>query len=146
MCACKNRCFFDNSWTLIPWNGAGPRARTGHSLVAFEQHIWLFGGDGGPLAGRLNDLWRWSFESKEWAFVESGAYLKFLQKVSLFFVEKFSSEGDIPPPSVKHTAAIVDGSMVVYGGWDWERAFKDLHLFDFGDSKIYLDFAFDVTL
>ncbi len=48
------------------------------------------------------------------------------------------AEGNPPTARVNHTACVVDGEggvgsfIVVFGGWDWQTAFRDVHVYDFG--------------
>ncbi|OAY71428.1 Nitrile-specifier protein 5 [Ananas comosus] len=53
-----------NEWTLLSSGDAGPPHRSYHSMVADDRRVYVFGGCGN--AGRLNDLWAYDTNDKQW--------------------------------------------------------------------------------
>lgn len=86
---------------LSPW----PRAVAGHSAAAWERKMWVFGGytkdceDAGAKAGgtAIDDLWCISLDGGMW--------------------EQVRPNGKAPSPRYRHASCIVNGSLLVYGGF-----------------------------
>lgn len=90
-----------------------PSPRRGHSLVYFDEYLYLFGGFArGYLcnrghkstcilnAGVNNELWRFDLHTKTWMEVTSGSY------TSAF----------VPPAREKHSMVVVENRLLVFGG------------------------------
>jgi N-acetylneuraminic acid mutarotase len=71
--------------------------------------MWIVSGCGG---GRmLDDLWMFDPEAALWHRIEA--------------------KGERPEPRCRHTATVLEGQQLfVFGGWDWNRAFRDAHALD----------------
>ncbi|KAB7501181.1 Leucine-zipper-like transcriptional regulator 1 [Armadillidium nasatum] len=72
----------------------GPR-RSKHTVVAFRDAIYVFGGDSGKVM--LNDLLRFDVKEKSWG--------------------RAFTNGFPPPPRYHHSAVVHDSSMFVFGGF-----------------------------
>ncbi|XP_042504176.1 nitrile-specifier protein 5 [Macadamia integrifolia] len=53
-----------NEWTLLSSGDIGPDHRSYHSMIADDDHVYVFGGCG--VAGRLNDLWAFGIKDHKW--------------------------------------------------------------------------------
>ena len=87
----------------IPLGSNSPSKRWGHSSVAFEDSILIFGGRN---EHDLNDLYMFSTVTNEWT--------------------KMPESTSTPKPRRRHTASMVGSCMFVFGGFDG-NFFEDLH-------------------
>lgn len=76
----------------------GPR-RSKHTLVAYKDAIYIFGGDNGKQM--LNDLIRFDVKDKSWGRAFSTGLLK----------------SNPPAPRYHHSAVIYEKSMFIFGGY-----------------------------
>jgi ubiquitin C-terminal hydrolase len=87
-------------WKLTRVRGRVPQARYGHSLVACNGYLWLFGGISAAHHA-LNDLWFFDVSTLTWTMVHD--------------TERLPS-GAIPAPRVLHTSvATEDGIYIAFG-------------------------------
>ncbi|KAK2048686.1 kelch domain-containing protein [Colletotrichum somersetense] len=92
----------NNRWEMLIQNtdsggpavGKIPAARTNHSVVTFNDKMYLFGGTNGYQW--FNDVWSYDPAINEWAQLDCIGY--------------------IPVPREGHAAAIVDDVMYIFGG------------------------------
>ncbi|KAK1590845.1 kelch domain-containing protein [Colletotrichum navitas] len=92
----------NNRWEMLIQNtdsggpavGKIPAARTNHSVVTFNDKMYLFGGTNGYQW--FNDVWSYDPATNEWAQLDCIGY--------------------IPVPREGHAAAIVDDVMYIFGG------------------------------
>ncbi|CCU77529.1 kelch-domain-containing protein/putative Tip elongation aberrant protein 1 [Blumeria hordei DH14] len=91
-----------NRWEMLirnsdeggPPPGQIPPARTNHSIVTYNEKLFLFGGTNG--FQWFNDVWSYEPTSNSWASLDCIGY--------------------IPSPREGHAAAIVDDVMYIFGG------------------------------
>jgi chromosome segregation ATPase/N-acetylneuraminic acid mutarotase len=95
-------------WERVPYSTPAPLARTGHTLVPFENKLYLFGGTDGDY--HYNDSWSFDLATGAWTELECIGY--------------------IPIPREGHAAAIVNGVVYVFGG-------RDVHGKDLGDLAAF---------
>jgi len=101
---------FADSWLELEVPLA-PSARSGHSLTAVDEDLYLFGGQGdGSAAG--NELYRWAGDAIGWLSV--------------------SPEGQLPPARSLHATAAYDGLLYVLQGWSFPTALDDVWAYDPG--------------
>nr|CCA23939.1 conserved hypothetical protein [Albugo laibachii Nc14] len=88
-----------------------PQERTDHSMVVYEDSLYLFGGC--DKSTRFDDLWRFDLSQKRW--------------------EQVTMDGDIPVPCFGHTAIVHESShrLIVFGGWDGHNTLDTLYEFNF---------------
>ncbi|PKS09395.1 hypothetical protein jhhlp_004010 [Lomentospora prolificans] len=89
----------NNRWeVLIPGGESGgdsiPQARTNHSVITFNDKLYLFGGTNGYQW--FNDVWSYDLTLNKWTQLDCIGY--------------------IPVPREGHAAAIVDDVMYIFGG------------------------------
>ena len=112
--------------------------------------MWIFGGDGGQRVGRYSDLYalnlctlKWTNIPLGWCMCGCGTVCSgILEPINIYNMIDVNlnvclnlfawSAGVSPCARVNHSACILDRTMAVYGGWDWEQSFDDLFIFDFG--------------
>ncbi|KAI8282348.1 hypothetical protein K4K59_007994 [Colletotrichum sp. SAR11_240] len=98
----------NNRWEMLIQNtesggpavGKIPAARTNHSVVTFNDKMYLFGGTNGYQW--FNDVWSYDPATNEWSQLDCIGY--------------------IPVPREGHAAAIVDDVMYIFGGRTEEGA------------------------
>ncbi|KAK3987427.1 putative Tip elongation aberrant protein 1 [Cladorrhinum sp. PSN332] len=113
----------NNRWEmLIPTSDSGgpqgkvPPARTNHSVVTFNDKLYLFGGTNGYQW--FNDVWAYDPAVNAWAQLDCIGY--------------------IPSPREGHAAAIVDDVMYIFGGRTEEGAdLGDLAAFRISSRRWY---------
>jgi N-acetylneuraminic acid mutarotase len=109
-------------WTLVQaTTGTAPDAREGCTLAAVGDKLLLFGGS--TSAGLSNELWE--FIAGEWKYLNS------------------QISGRLPSPRTQHSAAVVNGSMYVVGGYTGS-ADKDAEFFIYdareaGSALVFLN-------
>ncbi|KAL2801311.1 hypothetical protein BJX66DRAFT_6792 [Aspergillus keveii] len=92
----------NNKWELLiknsheggPQPGQIPPARTNHTIVSFNDKLYLFGGTNG--LQWFNDVWSYDPRANSWTELES--------------------VGIIPAPREGHAAALVNDVMYIFGG------------------------------
>jgi len=89
-----------------------PGERSGASSVVYRDALYIFGGYGGN--GRLNDLFRFYFPTREWSRVEC--------------------KGSIPPGRENNGAVIYKNKMYLFGGYSGFTWLNDFHCFNFETS------------
>ena len=100
--------------------------------------MWIFGGDGGQRVGRYSDLYALNLRTLKWTNIPLGWCMRGYFRTNIYNMIGFIlnlyawSAGVVPCARVNHSACILDRTMAVYGGWDWEQSFADLFIFDFG--------------
>jgi N-acetylneuraminic acid mutarotase len=107
---------FDSlDWLPVRVTGTAPGARSAPATVVHEAQamMYVFGGyDGGR---SLNDLFRFSLGSSEWAQVRT--------------------HGIPPSPRGGHTAVVHGSTLYAFGGKSGRSPFNDLHSFSFDTSR-----------
>lgn len=95
-----------------------PSKRRAHTACLYKNGIYVFGGGDGIRA--LNDIWRLDvsdMNKMSWRIVSSGG-------------EK-SSSGDLKPKARGyHTANMVGGKLIIFGGSDGGECFDDVWVYD----------------
>ncbi|CAF9936083.1 Negative regulator of mitotic exit [Imshaugia aleurites] len=90
-----------------------PLARANHTMVSWDDKLYLFGGTDGELW--FSDLWQYS-SSNGWTQLRGSSYF--------------------PEGRESHAAAVVDGVMFIFGGCNKEgRDLGDLHGYDFAKRR-----------
>lgn len=97
----------DAEWTKVHAMDQPP-ARVDHSMVAFNEQVYIFGGFKDKL--RFKDMQKFSFSTKRWS--------------------EIALEGDPPQGRVGHTAVMYGYCMFVFGGWSGRDTLDDLHEFN----------------
>lgn len=92
----------NSKWVFIKPNSPSPPPRTNHTMVTFEDKLYLFGGTDGKLW--YSDTWCYDPKENIWTRLECAGY--------------------IPSPCEGHSATIVGDIMYVFGGRSSEG--KDL--------------------
>jgi N-acetylneuraminic acid mutarotase len=159
-------------WTCIqessdPTNGAEsaskvPSRRFGYVSVVHRNKFILFGGFDG--SSWLNDMWEFSFETKEWKCVQArgqlpsarscpawvqddshvyiiGGYDGMERKADFFACNlltyewrEMPSRGTPPSPRYFHSCCLFGNKIIVYGGYNGSQRLADMYLYDF-DSR-----------
>eukprot|EP01012_Entosiphon_sulcatum_P046682 TRINITY_DN6289_c0_g1_i1.p1 TRINITY_DN6289_c0_g1~~TRINITY_DN6289_c0_g1_i1.p1 ORF type:complete len:986 (+),score=155.18 TRINITY_DN6289_c0_g1_i1:22-2979(+) len=98
-------------------SGIVPMKRWGHTAVCFRDVFYVYGGMTG--ATESGDFHQCTMDGREWEPV-------------------FVAKGSPPPPLAEHTACILLGRMLLFGGHSGGRYFNQLFAFDF-DSGEWVD-------
>ncbi|TKA67578.1 hypothetical protein B0A55_10182 [Friedmanniomyces simplex] len=91
-----------NRWEILiqntidggPPHGQIPPARTNHTIISYNDRLYLFGGTDG--VNWYNDVWSYSFHTNSWTQLDCIGY--------------------IPSPREGHAAALVGDVMYIFGG------------------------------
>lgn len=84
----------NSKWQLISANTPSPPSRTNHTMVTFQDKLYLFGGTDGKLW--YSDTWCYDPQENTWTSLECSGF--------------------IPAPCEGHSATIVGDIMYVFGG------------------------------
>jgi hypothetical protein len=84
----------NSQWELIKPTSASPPPRTNHTVVTFQEKLYLFGGTDGKLW--YSDTWCYDPQLNSWTLLECSGF--------------------IPAPCEGHSATIVGDIMYVFGG------------------------------
>ncbi|XP_015773287.1 PREDICTED: leucine-zipper-like transcriptional regulator 1 [Acropora digitifera] len=93
---------FSNRWTRIPsahllrGSPAPPQRRYGHSMVAFDRYLYVFGGVADNTLP--SDLYRFSLDDKSWEVVQPAA------------------DSEVPSGRLFHDADVINNEMYIFGG------------------------------
>lgn len=101
----------ENKWELVrPFSGAQPCPRAGHSCVAYNDSIFVFGGKDED-NNKLSDFWEFNLITAKWTQIPNNDQVK---------------------PRSGHTAVIYKEFMVIFGGIiEITHELNDLVMFDF---------------
>ena len=113
----------DKGWTNVTARGTPPCPRDGHSAVlAPDNHtIFVFGGFDGTT--QLSDLWALDTRNFEW--------------------RELKPEGASPPARCMHSAQMVHGQMIIFGGYAFGADVDDDELHDASTPLAGDDVRFD---
>lgn len=100
---------YTNSWSLLPSKGQVPLPRSGAKGVHFEHKLFFFGGYQKKSGNFYKDLFYYDLIRKEWTDVGS------------------RQSGDRPSQRTDHTVVLWDGRIYVYGGYDGQKRYGDIH-------------------
>ncbi|CEL93851.1 unnamed protein product [Vitrella brassicaformis CCMP3155] len=97
---------------LGPSSDVKPGERSGAASVVYNGALYVYGGYGG--SGRLDDLWKFDFESRCWSKIEARN----------------------PPAGRENNGAVVYGSkMFLFGGYSGFNWLQDFHEFNFESNE-----------
>ncbi|KXJ09389.1 Leucine-zipper-like transcriptional regulator 1 [Exaiptasia diaphana] len=94
--------FKDQRWNLIPsahllrGSSPPPQRRYGHSMVAFDRHLYMFGGAAENILS--TDLYRFDIDQHSWEVIQPTA------------------DSQLPTGRLFHAAVEINGAMYVFGG------------------------------
>eukprot|EP01091_Cochliopodium_minus_P011563 TRINITY_DN3311_c0_g2_i2.p1 TRINITY_DN3311_c0_g2~~TRINITY_DN3311_c0_g2_i2.p1 ORF type:complete len:925 (-),score=275.28 TRINITY_DN3311_c0_g2_i2:403-3177(-) len=77
------------------YKGTPPSPRVGHSAIAYENKIYIFGGEG-PFKEQFNEIFCYDITTLTWS--------------------KIQSLGSLPTPRSYHTATLFNDQMIIFGG------------------------------
>jgi len=149
----------ENHWEIVKCSTdavAAPRSK--HTAVYFRGAFYVFGGDNGD--SRLNDLYEFNLEKKEWREVKTKGnppepryyHSAVVNGTHMYIFGGYTNEnnndlwqydfdaaqwthlecaGDVPSKRSGHCAAIHGGNMYVFGGYDGSARLNDIFCFDF---------------
>ena len=105
--------FMKNSWELIlSEDGSQPVPRAGHTMVAFDNFLGIFGGSDED-NNKLNDLWIFDTKIRKWNEVKG-------------------AKGPTPQARCGHSASMNGSMMVIFGGlFEVTHETNDVVGFDF---------------
>ncbi|KAL3235617.1 Kel1p [Nakaseomyces bracarensis] len=89
----------DSHWVFLKPNGFTPPAITNHTMVTFDEKIWVFGGDTIE-EGLINSVFMYDPKQNTWEVIET--------------------TGTVPPPMQEHAAIVYKDLMCIVGGKDAE--------------------------
>lgn len=108
-----------NNWKEIIYNiksSQMPSKRTDHSLVFYNDSLYVFGGKGAK-EEIFKDFFRFNLNSRVWAEIKG--------------------ERAILQPSFGHSATVYQDSMFVFGGWDGKVCLDDFYQYSFNTNIWY---------
>ncbi|KAL8150938.1 hypothetical protein V2J09_020746 [Rumex salicifolius] len=98
-------------WIKFEQKGAGPGARSSHSIAIVGKNVYAFGGEFVPRVPVDNKLYVFNLEDQTWSVTDG--------------------TGDVPPPRVGVTMEAVKDVIYVFGGRDVEhKELNELYSFD----------------
>ena len=93
-----------------------PLPRTGHSIVHHGNALYVFGGQN-DFNDKMNDLWKFDLASRTWSAMPA------------------PEESIQPTARSGHTAVLLGGRMVVFGGIvEVTKEINEMHIFDFASG------------
>lgn len=120
-------------WRRVQYYQFSPERRAGHSMIAYQGDIYLFGGRGviqthDETASNykeiyaLNDVWKFNEESLKWTVVDNKGLLE--------------GTDDIPVGRQDAAMAIVSGHLFIYGGRhpNYNLIFPDMWCLEIGNG------------
>ncbi|KAK7466347.1 hypothetical protein VKT23_005075 [Stygiomarasmius scandens] len=109
------------TWHLIhPTSRERPGQRAGHVCVFHKNQLIIFGGTDGSY--KYNDTWCFDFQTRKWS--------------------EWVCEGKVPEARDGHAAAIIDGIMYIFGGFNTdEKELEDLYALSLS-SQIWYSFRY----
>ena len=144
----KDQCYIPE-WNLIStsrlargWEGGagnkflGPMGRWGHTLVAYDRFLIVFGGS---CPGQAFDV-LWVIDMNP--VLESQSSSQGLENLHWIKLDVF---GTPPRERLGHAAVVVDGYMYVYGGNNVEESFHDIMRINLTNLKYLRHTAVDRT-
>mmetsp|Transcript_8304 Transcript_8304/g.16372 ORF Transcript_8304/g.16372 Transcript_8304/m.16372 type:complete len:738 (+) Transcript_8304:1846-4059(+) len=102
-------------WTTPNTTGRAPTPRTDHTVVGYENCLYVFAGYDGRT--RYNDLYKVNVDTQDWELTNPG--------------------GAAPLTRFGHTAVVFNHSMYVFGGWDGHETLDDLYQYSFASNIWY---------
>lgn len=84
----------DSKWEFIQPNSSSPPPRTNHTVISYQDKLYLFGGTDGKLW--YSDTWCYDPQENTWTMLECSGF--------------------IPAPCEGHSATIIGDIMYVFGG------------------------------
>lgn len=106
--------FKNGEWRLmqIDQGAAIPCPRAGHSAVADEKYMYIFGGKNND-DEKLNDLWRFDLHNETWQELKAG------------------QGSEIPIGRTGHTMEIYGGHLLIFGGiYETTRELNDCYIYN----------------
>lgn len=94
--------FTDKQWTkistehIVQGSPPPPEKRYGHTMVAYDRHVYVFGGATGQIFH--NGLHCYDLDSQTWSIIEP------------------STDSEVPSGRLFHAAAVVKDAMYIFGG------------------------------
>ncbi|GFV26886.1 leucine-zipper-like transcriptional regulator 1 [Trichonephila clavipes] len=113
----------DNSWGRAFTTGVPPAPRYHHSAVIHENSMFVFGGYTGDIHSNSNltnknDLFEYKFTSGQWV--------------------EWKFEGKMPVARSAHGAAVYDGKLWIFAGYDGNARLNDMWTISLlGESKVW---------
>uniref|UniRef100_A0A3B4GIJ9 Leucine zipper like transcription regulator 1 n=1 Tax=Pundamilia nyererei TaxID=303518 RepID=A0A3B4GIJ9_9CICH len=112
--------FQGHMWTRIPTehllrgSPPPPQRRYGHTMVAFDRHLYVFGGAADNTLP--NELHCYDVDSQTWEVIQpshDSEFYRYVIKLLSFFVFVFSQ---MPSGRLFHAAAVILDAMYIFGG------------------------------
>jgi len=112
----------DESWTRAISNGVPPAPRYHHSAVVHGSSMYIFGGFSGNIHSNSNltnrnDLWEYKFTNGLWQLVP------------------LLPSGKPPVPRSAHGAAVYDGKLWIFAGYDGNARLNDMWTISLLDNE-----------
>lgn len=111
----------EGKWTQLKPTGDNPPCLQEHTAVAYNHHIYVFGGELGFSAGIETPLWCYDIANNTWRKIRSQKGVQ------------------VPKGRRGHTALVHRGSMLIYGGYqDLRGSSSELWAFHFETESWHL--------
>jgi N-acetylneuraminic acid mutarotase len=112
----------DSSWARVVYTGTPPAPRYHHSAVVYSNSMFIFGGYTGDINSNSNlrnknDLHEYCFITSQW--------IDWTDKIT----------GRLPPARSAHGAAVYDGKLWIYAGYDGNTRLNDMWTIDLNSSS-----------
>jgi len=106
--------FETKTWSQVNETGDIPKPRCSHTACVnkADDHMYVFGGYGGPADAYLNDVCTFNFVTESWERYNS------------------SYHGNGPSPRSRMRMVELNGMLYVFGGWNKQEHFSDMFRFD----------------
>ncbi|KAL2257122.1 hypothetical protein VTK26DRAFT_638 [Humicola hyalothermophila] len=122
-----------------------PSPRRAHTACLYKNGIYVFGGGDGVRA--LNDVWRLDvsdMNKMSWKLISRS---KSVNRPAVNGEDPSVYESPLPPrprPRGYHTANMVDGKLIIYGGSDGGECFDDVWVYDV-ETHVWTEVSIPVT-
>eukprot|EP00095_Tigriopus_kingsejongensis_P011479 snap_masked-scaffold626_size122949-processed-gene-0.20 protein:Tk11479 transcript:snap_masked-scaffold626_size122949-processed-gene-0.20-mRNA-1 annotation:"leucine-zipper-like transcription regulator 1 isoform x2" len=109
----------EQSWQRAFSTGSRPAPRYHHSAVVHQSSMYIFGGYTGDIHSNSNltnrnDLWEYKFQSMQWV--------------------EWRASGPMPVARSAHGAAVYEGQLVIFAGYDGHDRLNDMWQIALGES------------
>ncbi|XP_071449144.1 leucine-zipper-like transcriptional regulator 1 [Hetaerina americana] len=117
----------EKSWGTACTTGTQPAPRYNHSAVVYENSMFVFGGYTGDIfsnsnLSNKNDLFEYKFQTGQWS--------------------EWKFVGKTPVPRSAHGAAVYDGKLWIFAGYDGNARLNDMWTISLqGDSRTWEEVA-----
>ncbi|KAJ7421518.1 leucine-zipper-like transcriptional regulator 1 isoform X1 [Pitangus sulphuratus] len=112
--------FKEKIWTRIPTehllrgSPPPPQRRYGHTMVAFDRHLYVFGGAADNTLP--NELHCYDVDSQTWEVIQPSPDSEWMPGGKISSSVRFEGDDQLPSGRLFHAAAVISDAMYIFGG------------------------------